>query len=228
MKALLLLLTLLLPLRQEVELDLLIPQEAAALFTDYANANFRQQVEHTPAGNRIRVRGHTHFRLELRTPLRPDPWVLARQPREVQAVARRLLARCVDLGSFLDEMRSFLHRTIAYSDKPLPQDPASVMRNRRAHCVGFANLTLALLRTAGVNCRPVRGFYLSQEEGGRIAPTSHRWLEIEVRPGVRFFFDPQYQNFSSRYLLLAGDTPFERIERFSLRLLDKDVQWIDQ
>jgi len=228
LKALLLLLTLLLPLRQEVELDLLIPQGAAALFTDYANANFQQRVERTPAGDRIRVRGHTHFRLEQQTPLHPDQWFLSRQPAEVRAVARRLLARCTDLGSYLDEIRGFLHRTIAYSDESLPQDPASVMRNRRAHCVGFANLVETLLRAAGVNCHPVRGFYLSAGEGGRIAPTSHRWLEIEARPGVRFFFDPQYQNFSSRYLLLTGDTPFERIERFSLRLLDKEVQWIDQ
>ncbi len=228
MKLLLLAFALLAPLRQEIRLDLFIPEVPATLFADYRNTNFEQRVEHTPEGARIRVQGHYYFPLTLRAPLTPDRDYLNRQPAAVRSVAKRLLTANVTLDGYIRSLRTYLRQHIVYSEEPLPQDPASVLGNRRAHCVGFSSLVEALLRSAGVNCRAVRGFYLAEGKDGRLEPISHRWLEVEARPDLRFFFDPQYQNFSSRYLLLAGETPFEQIERFSPRLLDKNVQWIDQ
>ncbi len=36
---------------------------------------------------------------------------------------------------------------------------------------------------------------------GRVEPVPHRWLEIDLPGERRVFYDPQYQDFSSRYLV---------------------------
>jgi hypothetical protein len=59
-----------------------------------------------------------------------------------------------------------------------PQDALSVLRRRRGRCSGLANVTAALLLTAGFEARTVSGLVVGQQGG-----IPHRWVECHL-PGA--------------------------------------------
>jgi hypothetical protein len=59
-----------------------------------------------------------------------------------------------------------------------PQDALSVLRRRRGRCSGLANVTTALLLTAGFKARTVSGLMVGHEGG-----IPHRWVECHL-PGA--------------------------------------------
>jgi hypothetical protein len=59
-----------------------------------------------------------------------------------------------------------------------PQDALSVLRRRRGRCSGLANVTTALLLTAGFEARTVSGLVVGRQGG-----VPHRWVEC-LLPGA--------------------------------------------
>jgi hypothetical protein len=55
------------------------------------------------------------------------------------------------------------------------QDARSVLRRGRGRCSGLANVTVALLRTAGFEARTVSGLLIGDER-----PIPHRWIECRL------------------------------------------------
>ncbi|MEI6613761.1 MAG: hypothetical protein WCL37_02575, partial [Chrysiogenales bacterium] len=84
-----------------------------------------------------------------------------------------------------------------------------------------------LLACAGIVSRPVNGFYL-RENNAVIEPVPHRWLEIELPGERRVFYDPQYQDFSSRYLVTDQNVVFNRIEKFLGVVVKKSKKIMDE
>ncbi|HTR03614.1 MAG TPA: transglutaminase-like domain-containing protein [Thermoanaerobaculia bacterium] len=79
-------------------------------------------------------------------------------------------------------------------DRARRQDPASVYASGRAHCVGFAELAVDLLRRVGITARTVQGVLRTSAsaEGydSHIGGVYHRWIEIYYPDRGFVFSDP--------------------------------------
>jgi hypothetical protein len=80
------------------------------------------------------------------------------------------------------------------ADRARRQDPASVFASRRAHCVGYAELAVDLLRRVGIGARTVQGILRSKPEtegyDSRIGGVYHRWIEVYYPDRGFVFSDP--------------------------------------
>jgi transglutaminase-like putative cysteine protease len=80
------------------------------------------------------------------------------------------------------------------ADRSRRQDPATVFASRRAHCVGFAELAVDLLRRVGLTARTVQGVLRtgSDAEGydSHIGGVYHRWIEVYYADRGFVFSDP--------------------------------------
>ena len=213
MKSAILLLLAIFPVHQEMNLDLMLPGATTEIFSEFRNGNFAQKLIREKQGMIVRIRSRNYFDLSLPEPLFLDStYVDALDPR-LRDVVVVIFRKSPFLGDFLKNISVFLEGSIRYSGEDIPQDPLSVLMNGKAYCVGYCNLVQTLLRSAGISSRFVRGFYLPGNESP-LTPVSHRWLEIRANVEMTFFYDPQYQNFSSHYLMLNQGVPFEQIEKF--------------
>ena len=84
---------------------------------------------------------------------------------------------------------------IAYDpDRTLPQAPAAVFASRRAYCVGFAELTVDLLRRAGIEAATVQGVLVSGPSApgyeADLSGVYHRWVKIFFPDRGWRFADP--------------------------------------
>jgi transglutaminase-like putative cysteine protease len=92
------------------------------------------------------------------------------------------------------------------ADRSRRQDPASVFAARRAHCVGFAELAVDLLRRVGVPARTVQGILRgktgSDGYDSHIGGAYHRWIEIYYADLGFVFSDPSasINGVDSRYI----------------------------
>jgi transglutaminase-like putative cysteine protease len=89
----------------------------------------------------------------------------------------------------------WVHRSVAYDpDRSLPQDPAAVFASRRAYCVGFAELSVDLLRRAGIPAATVQGVLVSGPDAPgydrELSGVYHRWVEIFYPDRGWTFADP--------------------------------------
>jgi transglutaminase-like putative cysteine protease len=79
-------------------------------------------------------------------------------------------------------------------DRSRRQDPASVFASRRAHCVGYSELSVDLLRRVGIPARTVQGLLRTKPgtEGydSRIGGVYHRWIEVYYPDRGFVFSDP--------------------------------------
>jgi transglutaminase-like putative cysteine protease len=79
-------------------------------------------------------------------------------------------------------------------DRQRRQDPAAVLASRRAHCVGFAELAVDLLRRVGIPARTVQGILRTApgQEGyeAEIGGAYHRWIEVYYPDRGFVFSDP--------------------------------------
>ena len=80
------------------------------------------------------------------------------------------------------------------ADRSRRQDPASVFAARRAHCVGFAELAVDLLRRAGLTARTVQGVLRTRPDAdgydSHIGGVYHRWIEVYYADRGFVFSDP--------------------------------------
>jgi transglutaminase-like putative cysteine protease len=115
---------------------------------------------------------------------------------EAEAVRRVLLGIASEVRYDPDRLRN--------------QDPAAVFASRRAHCVGFAELAVDLLRRIGVRARTVQGVLRTEPGSDRyeaaIGGAYHRWIEVWYPDRGWVFSDPwaSVNGVDARYL------PFDR------------------
>ncbi len=227
MKTLLLLLFIWMPLRQESNLEVFVACRTPEIFNDYRNYNFRQEVFGNHDGVNVKIRSRSLSFRNLNHALASDDIFLEKQEQAVRTVFAQMRQNAISVGDYLQNISFFLKNSITYSEAELPQDTAAVLLNRRAHCIGYANVARTLLACAGIASRPVNGFYL-REKNAVIEPVPHRWLEILLPGERRVFYDPQYQDFSSRYLVTDQSVVFNRIERFQGIVVKKSKKILDE
>lgn len=227
MRALLLLFYLWSSLSQETQLEVFVSCRAPEIFGNYRNFNFKQEVRAEAGGLRVNLKSRTLRLRQLNHRIHADERFLAAQAPEVRQAFDRVRQDALSLADYLAHISTFLKSHIEYTEADLPQDAAAVLGQRRGHCIGFANVAAALLSGVGIASRPVNGFYL-REEGGRVLPVPHRWLEVFLPGERRVFYDPQYQDFSSRYLVATAGIPSERIERFAGIVVSKTKKIVDE
>jgi len=58
-------------------------------------------------------------------------------------------------------------------------------------------------------------------------PIPHRWIEILLSNGFKYFYDPQYQNFSSGYIIVKNNVDFKKVKKFKVHLLKKSSEIIN-
>ncbi len=227
MKALLLLLVAWTSLSQESSLEVFVAVRAPEVFSAYRNFNFRQDVAPAAGGLNVKLKSHSLRWRHLNHRVVVAEGYLAAQGEEVRRAFEQVRLDALSLADYLRNISLFLKNRIVYDEADLPQEAAAVLAQGRGHCIGFANVAQALLAGVGIAGRPVNGFFL-REEGGRVEPVPHRWLEIDLPGGRRVFYDPQYQDFSARYLVTNLGVPLESIERFAGIVVRKSKKVLDE
>ena len=186
-----------------------IAGEDASLFSSYRNALYRMELAPTPVGEvvakvEIPEPGSTGSSLLPIDPSQVPAEVLsaldAREiPESVRRLGRRLTVRCRTVDEAQRAILTWIAASIRYDDdRRRPQDSASVLENRAAHCVGMAGLAVDLLRSAGVPARTVSGVWADERPESRRnaaavpgrAGVYHRWVETFDPARGWFFSDP--------------------------------------
>lgn len=226
MKALLLLLYFWMPLRQESNLEVFVACRTPEIFSNYHNYNFTQEISGNPQGLNVKIKSQTLSLKNLNHAIASDERYVAGQGPLITSVFNQVRKNAISVGEYLRNISFFLKNSITYSEADLPQETVAVLLNRRAYCIGYANVAQTLLACAGIVSRPINGFYL-RENNSVIEPVPHRWLEIDLPGERRVFYDPQYQDFSSRYLVTDQSVVFNRIEKFMGVIVKKSKKIMD-
>lgn len=227
MKVLLLLLAAWTSLSQESQLEVFVSCRTPEVFSAYRNFNFRQDIVPAAGGLNVKLKSRSLRLRHLNHRVAPDGDYLAAQGPEVRGAVGQVRLEALSLADYLRNISLFLKNRITYDEADLPQDAAAVLAQGRGHCIGFANVAQALLAGVGIVSRQVNGFYL-RERDGCVEPVPHRWLEIDLPEGRRVFYDPQYQDFSSRYLVTNNGVALESIERFAGVVVNKNKKILDE
>jgi transglutaminase-like putative cysteine protease len=168
----------------------------AGLFDQYDNDGYSLAV--APAGGNLELRVRVSAGpLESRAPF---PTRNARDralpdSSERDAFARALAGDAMHQAVAVERILAGVASTVRYNaDRTRRQDPASVFATRRAHCVGYSELAVDLLRRAGIEARTVQGILRSKpgSDGwdARIGGVYHRWIEIFYPDRGFVFSDP--------------------------------------
>lgn len=227
MKALLLFFYAWASLSQESSLELFVACRAPEVFSDYRNTNFKQEVFAAPGGLNVKIKSRSLSLRNLNHRIGAMESYLAVQAPEIRLAFDQVRQQALSLADYLRNISMFLTNRIEYTEAELPQEAAAVLAQKKGHCIGYANVAQALLACVGIASRPVNGFFL-REQGGRVEPVPHRWLEIFLPGERRVFYDPQYQDFSSRYLVTNLGVSLENIERFAGVVVRKNKKILDE
>jgi transglutaminase-like putative cysteine protease len=203
----------------------------AALFDQYDNDGYSLAVSRGENGAltlTVRVSGSplesrapypTRVREERLTPsAERDAWAasLAAGARtQAEAVERILAGVASEIRYDPDRLRL--------------QDPATVFATRKAHCVGFAELSVDLLRRAGISARTVQGILRTAPDAAGFDPSIggvyHRWVEIYYPDRGFVFSDPSasINGVDARYLPF-GRRALERPAHLTLTRVEASGQ----
>lgn len=227
MRALLLVLLLMSPLRQVEHSYLQFSTIHHDIFPDYQNDNFQQRISWRKNIVTVANQSLNFFQLDLNFRVVLDEEYLRQYPAEFQQVVKQLVADCISLRDFVDNISGFLKSQVMYDDSGAPQDALAVLQRKTANCVGYSNLVHEFFNCAGIESQFVKGFYLKNNRSGMLTPIPHKWVEVTLANGYRFFYDPQHQSFTSGYILVQEDVDFKTIRRFQVRLIKKEVKMIN-
>ena len=227
MKALLLLFFAWASLSQESSLEVFVACRAPEVFSNFSNTNFKQEVVAVSGGLNVKIKSRSLSLRNLNHRVAADENYLAAQGPEVRRAFTEVRQQALSLADYLRHISIFLNNRIEYTEAELPQETAAVLSQKRGHCIGFANVAQSLLACVGIASRPVNGFFLRELEG-RVEPVPHRWLEIFLPGERRVFYDPQYQDFSSRYLVTNLGFPLQGVERFAGVVVRKSKKILDE
>jgi transglutaminase-like putative cysteine protease len=215
------------PLSQETNLEVFVSCRTPEIFSDYRNTNFKQEITPGADGLNVKIKSRTLSLRNLNHIIHTAGRYVALQDPLVQSAYSQVRQNALSLADYLKNISFFLGNRIAYSEAELPQTAVAVLLQKKAHCIGFSNVAQTLLACIGINSRMVNGFYL-REDRGQVEPVPHRWLEIDLPGERRVFFDPQYQDFSSHYLVTNLGVPLDRIERFAGVIVKKNKKIVDE
>jgi len=130
---------------------------------------------------------------------------------ERDALARSLVNGAELERQAVDRILDWVSSAIRYdADRTRPQDPASVYRTRRASCVGYAELSVDLLRRVGLAAATVQGILVGEPGTPGYSPVLsgayHRWIRVFYPDRGWRFADPMIGSgeVGSRYV------PFSR------------------
>jgi hypothetical protein len=181
----------------------------ANLFDQYDNDGYSLAVAPGPEGAlelRVRVSGQPlSSRSPFPTGMPRDPSLSASPERD--AFASALAAGSRTEAEAVEKILSAIASSVRYdADRTRRQDPASVFASRRAHCVGYSELAVDLLRRAGIPARTVQGILRARPgtDGyeASIGGVYHRWIEIYYPDRGFVFSDPSssINSVDSRYV----------------------------
>ncbi|MEP6993802.1 MAG: transglutaminase-like domain-containing protein [Acidobacteriota bacterium] len=190
----------------------------SGLFDQYDNDGYSLAVSRASDGVlelRVRVSDQP---LESHAPF---PTGMPRDPSLSASAERDAFAQALAEGAqtqvqAVERVLSAIASSVRYdTDRSRRQDPASVFASRRAHCVGFSELAVDLLRRVGIPARTVQGILRARpgtdgyEE--RIGGVYHRWIEIYYPDRGFVFSDPSssINSVDSRYVAF-GKRALER------------------
>ena len=120
----------------------------------------------------------------------------ASRPRRSATPFRATLAGdATSQAEAVERILSGMASSLRYDpDRQRRQDPGSVFASRRAHCVGFSELAVDLLRRVGIPARTVQGVLRTKpgSDGydARIGGVYHRWIEVYYPDRGFVFSDP--------------------------------------
>lgn len=214
-------------LSQESSFEVFVACRAPEVFSDYRNTNFKQEIRPVSGGLNVKIKSRSLSLRNLNHRVAADEGYLSAQGPEVRSAFGQVRLQALSLADYLRNISIFMKNRIEYTEGDLPQEAAAVLAQKKGHCIGFANVAQALLACVGIASRPVNGFFL-REHDGRVEPVPHRWLEIHLPGERRVFYDPQYQEFSSRYLVTNLGVSLERIERFAGTVVRKNKKILDE
>ncbi len=207
------------PLKQVELLNIQINTNQQNLFYNYANDNFKQTLKFNKNIIEIETESINFMHLNLNFRVNPDKAYISSLSEELQTTIYSLTAGTYTLKDYMINISKFLKKKITYSEEKIPQTPEAVIVNKKAHCVGFSKLTNVFLKAIRVNSHFTQGFYL-KKKNGMITPIPHKWIEIELANGYLYFYDPQYQKFSSNYVVVDNSAIFTKIKKFNIKLIN--------
>jgi transglutaminase-like putative cysteine protease len=181
----------------------------AGLFDQYDNDGYSLAVSPAADGTlelRVRVSAQP---LSSKSPF---PTGMPREPGLAVSAERDAFAQTLASGArteaeAVERILSAIASSVRYdTDRSRRQDPASVFATRRAHCVGFSELAVDLLRRVGIPTRTVQGILRARPGAdgyeAAIGGVYHRWIEIYYPDRGFVFSDPSasINSVDSRYV----------------------------
>ncbi len=214
------------PIKHVELMNIQVNTNQKELFSNYSNDNFRQTLRFNDDLVEINTESSNYLHLDLNFRVIPDTLYIESLPESLQTPINSLIDRSYSLKDYMVNISTFLRDKIIYSKKKFPQNPESVIINKKAHCVGFSELTKVFLKGIGINANFSQGFYL-KKVNGKIVPIPHKWIEIELSNGYLYFYDPQYQKFSSNYVVVDNSVIFTEVKKFKIKLIKYTKKIID-
>lgn len=231
MKILVLLFSILVfPLKEVVDVQLFIPTYQHDIFANYTNDNFSQAISSSgPQEITAHIKNANYFDLDLDFKISPQQSFIAGLPPQLRENTLTLLEDCYTFKQYFTKISLYLQGNITYTGHPTTQEPTAIISVRKTDCVGFANLVQVYLAAVDIKNRPVKGFYLknSRGDGDLLIPIPHRWLEITLPNGAKFFFDPQRQRFSAEYIAIKDGVDFKEVKKFNVNLVKKSKKIVN-
>jgi len=206
------------PIKHVELLEIQINTNQKSIFKNYSNDNFKQILNINKNVIEIKTESSNYKQLDLNFRVIPNEAYIKKLSKELKKAVYSVLNGSYTLNDYMINISNFLRKKIKYSLENIPQTPGSVIVNKKAHCVGFSNLTKVFLKGIGVNSKIVQGFYLKKNKKA-IIPIPHKWVEIELSNGYLYFYDPQYQKFSSNYVVVNDSIVFSKVKKFKIKLI---------
>jgi len=172
---------------------------AGASVVDYANGGYELRVRDGVAEVRVDT-APLASRVAYPGPPRPT------SGDEIGGLAYGLAAGAQTRYEAVSRLLSWVARNVEYDpDRHRSQRAAEVLRERTGYCTGVARLTVALLRSAGLEAREVAGYVFPQGSG---VGEYHRWVEVDYGDRGWLFSDPlrSHHFVPATYLRLASET----------------------
>jgi len=170
----------------------------AKLFEQYDNDGYALEVAAGPDGSLDLVVRVSDAPL---TSTAPFPTGAPRDPGlpvspERDAFAARAVAGSRTQAEAVGRILLAVASEVRYDpDHARRQDPQAVFASRKAYCVGFAELSVDLLRRAGITARTVQGVLRTGPENAAYEPAIggayHRWIEVFYPDRGFVFSDPE-------------------------------------
>lgn len=225
MKSLLLILLLIFPSKHADRISIEFNTDQTAIFKEYKNDNFIQRVRIEEDSVKLFIENFGYLNVDLNFRIFLDESFLQKLNTEEKNVIVSLFRNTIKLKAYLRNISYFIKDNISYKENTLYKRAEEVLKYREANCIGFSSLVRDMLKAINIKSSYVKGFYLRKMKNNRYTPIPHRWLEISLPSGEKFFYDPQYQGFSANYIVMDGNIRFYEIKKFSVRLLERNKKF---